>query len=83
MEAVTILAFGFVCMACFVMGAKVGQSVAKGEPIETPTVNPVKAIKEHRARQETEMEQSRMETILQNIDNYDGTSHKQEDVPKR
>jgi queuine/archaeosine tRNA-ribosyltransferase len=72
-----------VCIACFCIGAKVGQTVSKGETIETPTVNPVKAFKEHRARQETEMEQSRMETILQNIDNYDGTSHKQEDVPKR
>lgn len=83
MEAVMILAIGFVCMVCFMMGAKVGQSVAKDEKIETPAVNPVKAIKEHRARQEAEMEQSRIETIMQNIENYDGTSHRQEDVPKR
>ena len=83
MEAVTILAIGFVCMACFVMGAKVGQTVSKGETIETPTVNPIKVIKEHRAHKEAEMEQSRIETIMQNIENYDGTSHKQEDVPKR
>lgn len=83
MEVVTILAIGFVCMACFLMGAKVGQTVSKGEQIETPTVNPVKAIKEHRARQEAEMEQSRIDTIMQNIENYDGTGFKQEDVPKR
>lgn len=83
MEAVTILAIGFVCMACFVMGAKVGQAVKKDEPIETPTINPIKVIKEHRAYKEAEMEQSRIETIMQNIENYDGTSHKQEDVPKR
>ena len=81
--ALTILAMGFVCMACFLIGAKVGQAVSKGEPIETPTVNPVKAIKEHRAKQEAEMEQSRLETIMQNIENYDGTGFKQEDVPKR
>lgn len=81
--ALTILAMGFVCMACFLMGAKVGQTVAKDKPIETPTINPVKAIKEHRAKQEAEMEQSRLETIMQNIENYDGTGHKQEDVPKR
>ena len=79
----TILAIGAVCIACFVMGAKVGQAVSKGEKVEVPEVNPIKAIQEHRARQEAQMEQSRMETILQNIDNYDGTSHKQEDVPKR
>jgi hypothetical protein len=83
MEALTIVAMGLVCMACFLMGAKVGQTVAKGETIETPTVNPIKAIKEQRARQEAEMAQSRIETIMQNIENYDGTSHKQEDVPKR
>ena len=79
----SILAIGAVCIACFVMGAKVGQAVSKGEKVEVPEVNPIKAIQEHRARQEAQMEQSRMETILQNIDNYDGTSHKQEDVPKR
>ena len=83
MEAIIILSFGFVCLACFLMGAKVGQTVTKGETIETPTVNPVKIIKEHRARQEAEMEASRLETIMQNIENYDGTGFKQEDVPKR
>lgn len=79
----TILAIGAVCIACFLMGAKVGQAVSKGEKVEVPEVNPIKAFQEHRARQEAQMEQSRMDTILQNIDNYDGTSHKQEDVPKR
>lgn len=83
MEAIIILSFGFVCLACFLMGAKVGQTVSKGETIETPTVNPAKAIKEHRARQEAEIEASRIETIMQNIENYDGTGFKQEDVPKR
>lgn len=83
MEAVTILTIGFLCMACFCVGAKVGQTVYKGETVELPEVNPVKAVKEHRARQEAEMAQGRLETIMQNIENYDGTSHKQEDVPKR
>ena len=83
MEAVTILALGFVCMACFCIGAKVGQTVYKGETIETPTVNPIKAYKEHRAHKEAEMEQSRIDTIMQNIENYDGTGHRQEDVPRR
>ena len=43
----------------------------------------IKAVKEQRARQEAEMAQGRLETIMQNIENYDGTSHRQEDVPKR
>ena len=83
MEVLLLLVMGAINILCFLMGAKVGQTVSKGETIETPTINPVKAIKEHKARQEAEMEASRIETIMQNIENYDGTGHKQEDVPKR
>ena len=79
----TILVVGFLCMACFCIGAKVGQTVYKGESVELPELNPIKAVKEQRARQEAEMAQGRLETIMQNIENYDGTSHRQEDVPKR
>ena len=80
MEVVTILAMGFVCVACFLIGAKVGQTVAKGEPVEMP--NPVKAIKVHQAKKEAEFQQSKVDTILENIDNYDGTGYGQKDVPK-
>jgi hypothetical protein len=80
MEVVTILAMGFVCAACFLIGAKVGQTVAKGEPVEVP--NPVKAIEDHRAKKEAEFAQSKMDTILRNIENYDGTSYGQEEVPR-
>lgn len=81
MEVLTILAMGFVCMACFLMGAKLGQTVAKGEKIETPTINPIQAVKEHKANKEAEMERHKFDTILQNIDKYDGTAKGQEDVP--
>ena len=80
MEVVTILAMGFVCATCFLIGAKVGQTVAKGEPVEVP--NPVKAVEDHRAKKEAEMAQSRIAIILRNIDNYDGTDHGQEEVPR-
>jgi hypothetical protein len=80
MEVVTILAMGFVCAACFLIGAKVGQAVSKGEPVEVP--NPVKAVEDHRAKKEAEMAQSRIDIILRNIDNYDGTDHGQEEVPR-
>lgn len=81
MEVVTILAMGFVCMACFLMGAKVGQSVAKGEKVELPT--PMKAVQEHREKKEAQMEQSRLETIMRNIESYDGTPYGQQEVPGR
>lgn len=76
---VTITASNIVC---FTIGAKVGQAVSKGETIETPTLNPMKAIREHREREEAEREQSRIDTLMRNIEAYDGTSSGQEDVPK-
>ena len=69
-------------MACFLMGAKVGQAVAKGEKVETPTLNPIKAIEKHQAEKEAKYEQSKRDIILRNIDNYDGTEYGQEEVPR-
>lgn len=83
MEVVTILAVGFVCMASFIMGAKVGQAVSKGEKVETPTINPMQAVRDHREKKEAQKEQERTAMILRNIDRYDGTSLGQEDVPGR
>lgn len=80
MEIVYMLAMGFICMACFLIGAKVGQKVVKGEPVELP--NPVKAIEKHQAEKEAKYEQSRREIILRNIDNYDGTGYGQQEVPR-
>jgi hypothetical protein len=66
---------------CFAIGAKVGQTVSKGEEITLPSVNPVEAIRKHEAKKEAEFEQSKIDAILQNIDNYDGTGYGQKDVP--
>ena len=82
MEVLTILAVGFVCMASFLSGVNVGQKVVKGEEVKMPTVNPVEAIKEQREQKEYDYKQSQLETILRNIDNYDGTSNGQEEVPR-
>lgn len=83
MEVVTIVAMGFVCMACFLMGAKVAQKAGKGEEINMPNVpNPIEAIRERRDKKEAEMAQDRFETIMRNIDGYDGTGNGQKDVPK-
>ena len=82
MDALTILTFGFICLACFLMGAKVAQMFQHDEKIETPTVNPMKAYKEHEAKKEAQKEQSKLDTILRNIEVYDGTGRGQEDVPR-
>ena len=80
MEILLVLAVSAMCIGCFIVGAKVGQTVAKGETIETPTVNPLKAIREHDAKKEAKIEQDRIEKIMQNIERYDGTSNGQVDV---
>ena len=80
MEVVTILAVGFVCLACFLAGVRVGR--AKDDPIVPipPSIVPKKEVKPNK---EAEMERHRMNIILNNIENYDGTSRGQEDVPGR
>ncbi len=77
-----ILVTGALNVACFFLGAKVGQTVSKGETIEMPSANPLKAVREHRAKKEAEMEQDRLDTIMRNIERYDGTARGQEDVPR-
>ena len=79
--AVLALVVWFICMASFLAGAKLGQTVTKGEEIKVPSVNLMQAVREHKARKEAEMEQSKFDTILQNIEKYDGTTKGQEDVP--
>ncbi len=83
MEIVLVLAVGAMCICCFMVGAKVGQTVSKGEDIRTPTVNPLEAYREHKQRKAAQDEQERIETIMRNIEAYDGTADRQEDVPGR
>lgn len=82
MEIALILTVGALNVVCFFIGAKVGQTVARGERIETPSVNPMKAIREHNDRKEAKIRQDRTETIMQNIESYDGTPRGQKDVPR-
>lgn len=76
----TILTVGILNVGCFLIGVKVGQKVVKGEEIELPSFNPMKAYRETQERRQAEKTAARVDTILQNIDNYDGTSAGQKDV---
>ena len=71
------------CIVCFLVGAKVGQTVSKGEDIKLPTINPIEAYREHEQKREARAEQERIEAIMRNIESYDGTGDRQEDVPGR
>ena len=83
MEVLLIAAVAASNILCFLIGARVGQQAVKGEDIKMPTVNPIEVYREHRAKQEARWEQDRVDTILRNIESYDGTSYGQEDVPGR
>ena len=82
MDILTIIAVGALNIACFYFGSLVGQKVVKGEKIELP--NPIHAIQENvkkrEEEKEAEIERQKMEKILRNIENYDGTFAGQEDV---
>lgn len=80
MEVLLLAIAGLVNIICFVIGAKVGQKVSNGEKIETPTLNPMKAYRENKARKEVEAEMDKRNTILRNIERYDGTGRGQEEV---
>lgn len=83
MEILLVLVVGTLNVVCFFVGAKVGMSVVKGEPIELPSlpsINPLKAYRERENKKAAEKEQEKLDTILQNIEAYDGTGANQKDV---
>ena len=82
MMSITIIAVGAMNILCFMIGAKVGQSVSKGETVELPSLDPMKAAREHREQRENKREQDKLDTILRNIESYDGTGRGQEDIPQ-
>ncbi len=83
METIVLIAIvGTLNIVCFFIGAKVGQKVVKGEPIKGPKINPVTIYNEHKEKEEVKKERDKINTILNNIERYDGTSAGQEDVPR-
>jgi hypothetical protein len=82
MDAVIIiLAVGAICIASFFVGAWVGSR--KGEVIVAPEIDPLKPIRAHKERKKQKAEKDAWDTIMSNIDNYDGTSNGQIDIPRR
>lgn len=82
MEVLTISIIVVSNIVCMVIGARIGQKVAKGETIEMPTINPIEKIHEVKEKHEAREEQKRIDIIMSNIDRYDGTSMGQRDVPR-
>lgn len=82
MEVLLLLIMGVVNVFCFMIGAKVGQTVTNGEAVKMPTVNPLQAIQEAQEKKEAKREQDRISMIMANIDSYDGTGYGQQEVPR-
>lgn len=71
----------FICLsniACLIVGAKIGQKVNRGEEIILPV--PVAKVQSSKDSQEYKKEQEALDTMLHNIDVYDGTSLGQKDI---
>ena len=84
MESVLlVLAVGTLNIVCFFIGVKAGTKEVIKAP-EVKDLNPVKKIQEfhekREAEKEAELERRKIETILENLDNYNGTAEGQKDV---
>ena len=85
METVLIIvSIGIMNILCFFIGARVGQKVVRQEKIE---LNPIKVLnkskEERKEKKEKELEDEYIKTVMYNIDNYNGTSIGQKDIPSR
>lgn len=80
--AITITITGLFNVLSFYIGAKIGQAVSKGEKIELPVIDPMKAYREKQEQKELDAEKNKVLAILENVDNYDGTAYGQKDVPR-
>lgn len=69
-------------IVCFFVGVKTGQKTSKGEEIKIPEVNLMQFVRERNERKVRKSEQDRFDTIMRNIEKYDGSGNGQEDVPR-
>lgn len=74
-----LLTLGTLNIVCFFIGAKIGQKVVKGEEIKSEIALPT-PIQDYRRKKKAEAEQEKIDTIMQNIETYNGTSAGQKDV---
>lgn len=81
MEILMVAVIAASNIACFVIGAKIGQRAANGEEIGVAS-EPLVVAKHSRESKEAQLKRERTEAILKNIDAYDGTAAYQEDIPR-
>ena len=77
----TCTIFGVFILISYTLGLKNGQKIIKNEPVELPKVeNPVEKMQQKKLEKEQQKEIDKINKILENIDNYDGTGANQQEV---
>ncbi len=81
METIALLfLFGVFIILAYTLGLKNGQKLKNDEEIKMPEVNPIKIVRNEIDAFEQRKKQDVYDTIMANIDNYDGTGLGQKDI---
>lgn len=82
METIALLfLFGIFIILSYTLGLKNGQKLKNNEEIKIPEINPVKIVRNEIETSKQKKKQDAYDTIMANIDNYDGTGLGQKDIP--
>lgn len=82
METTALLfLFGVFIILAYTLGLKNGQKLKNDEEIKIPEINPVKIVRNEIETFEQKKKQDAYDTMMANIDNYDGTGLGQKDIP--
>ncbi|MDY2804524.1 MAG: hypothetical protein SOT91_04085 [Bacilli bacterium] len=82
METIALLfLFGIFIILSYTLGLKNGQKLKNDEEIKIPEINPVKIVRNEIETFEQKKKQDAYDTMMANIDNYDGTGLGQKDIP--
>lgn len=76
-----IIVIGLNDALMFLIGAKVGQKVVRGQEVELPKFEVKNPITEYQESKEAKKEQEKLRIISDNIDAYDGTGIGQKNIP--
>lgn len=75
-----LIVYGASMLLAFLIGAKTAQNAYEKDEITVPNMNPIKAIENHLERVENNKEQERINTMLDNINNYRGDGIGQKEI---
>ena len=82
METIALLfLFGVFIILAYTLGLKNGQKLKNNEEIKIPEINPVKIVRNEIETFEQKKKQDAYDTMMANIENYDGTGLGQKDIP--